>query len=288
MTVLHAKFQGRAQIKSALWLFLLMSLLAMFSLQLNNTSKYLWPLSQENYVLTQQQLVDLYQPISQSYFMASYNSYYSSPYFPNDAQALLAQTHTLTSQLNMGVRMLSFNVYQQNNTVLVCRYAPADHCQENSQYLLSKLLMEVKQWLAMNDNDQQVLILHVKRNFVHSQQTLALFKQYLGDLIYPSSTNAQANVCHAIPADLTKAQLLKNNKNILIWSENRFYPTNCAEPWLSLAFSDLGAIKRVSDSEHYSYSSEEIRQGLAAGNTVYSMKQLSPDDQRIEQYRSVN
>lgn len=222
--------------------------------------------------LAKQQQLDIYQPISQNNIPGTHNTYNSEVYracnFRVGCRYLdPQQKHSIYDQLRMGARFIEIDVhwtrkmeslFSYPKRLLMCHGV----CSLNDKYL-TEGLDEIRNWLNSSDSHNQVIILYIEDHMQgHHNDAYQQIQSRFGQWIYRS------NGCQAIPANLTKADIISQGKKVLLWGDG-----GCSGDisWKQTAFTGLGAIGRIWEDRTTLGTIANVVQG---GSTKY----ISADD----------
>lgn len=202
--------------------------------------------------------IDLNTPLDQATIIGTHNSYNSKAYqIPLiryiDPNHLLS----LYNQLEMGVRSLELDAHWTLSTgfqkdILLC-HAKANHvgCGVFDRKF-PEGLEEIRDWVKANPNI--VILIYIERHLDGHEPRLANeLEKYLGDYLYrPTqvrSHSAEPKSCVAIPSTLTKADILKAGKQIVVvvkgcdGTNPHYEETNTFhEVWNDTVFAGIGDI----------------------------------------------
>ena len=172
-----------------------------------------------------QRTIDINTPLNQATFVGTHNSYNAKAYqIPFVRYVDPNQWLSLYDQLEMGVRSIEMDAhwtYKKNfsQDILLCHglsshlgCGPFDREFEDG-------LKEVRDWLKANPNE--VIILYIERHLDgHEPRLAAELENYLGPYLYHPSTlrpaTSNPTSCVSLPGTLTKADVLKAGKQILV------------------------------------------------------------------------
>lgn len=207
--------------------------------------------------LALQRQIDMNAPFNQTMFVGTHNSYNSKSY-----QILpiryVDPNHTLSvyDQLELGVRSIEFDAHwflgrHMQKDILLC------HGQDNHlgcssfDRPISEGLEELRNWL--NKNPNEIVLLYIERHLDGHEPRLAyLLDKYVGDFIFKPvqlRKNDRLKNCISIPSTLTKAEILRSGKQLLIvvkscdgrdasYEEQGQYPYI----WNDYVFAGIGSI----------------------------------------------
>lgn len=205
-----------------------------------------------------QRTIDLNAPLNEATFIGTHNSYNAKAYQiafvryvdPN-------QWLSLYNQLEMGVRSIELDAhwtYKKNfsKDILLCHglsnhvgCGPFDREFEDG-------LKEVRDWLKNNPNE--VIIVYIERHLDgHEPRLAAELENYLGPYLYHPSAlrppHSPANSCVSLPGTLTKADVLKAGKQVIVIAKDcdgsnpRYEETNkFHQVWNNDVFAGMGDI----------------------------------------------
>lgn len=206
--------------------------------------------SWEGKTLRLQSQIDRHSAISTNNILGTHNSYNSAEYADDgyirytDPQ----QKHTIKEQLRLGARFIEMDVHWTVNAsdyryhLVLCHGTDGHTGCSLSDRFFTEGLSEVRSWLDSSESADQVLILYIEDHSEnkHSKMYSQLMDK-IGPYIYPS------NGCNAIPASLTKDDVLDAGKKVIVWKDGRSSANNCSTDsnLKNLVFTSLGSIDRV-------------------------------------------
>jgi hypothetical protein len=171
-----------------------------------------------------QREIDVNTPLNEATILGTHNSYnssaYQTPYRYPDPNHIIS----IYDQLEMGIRSVELDAHWSiTNTfahnILLC-HSDADH-HECGYYdrPFTQGLTEIRDWLTANPGE--VVLLYIEKHVDGHEPRLASYlEQYLGKYIYKTNhdrnKNAEANSCVPLPGSMTKADVLRAGKQLLI------------------------------------------------------------------------
>lgn len=178
-----------------------------------------------------QRQLDQNQPLARATFIATHNSYNAAAYTTPQRYLDPNQSFSLTQQLDMDVRALELDVhsfYQFDMARAVFR-PEFLLCHGTDQHVgcspfdrtLWEGMYEIRDWLERPENENEVLLLYIED---HSSErdnfnlAVALLDT-IGAHTYLPTMLMPDRGCKAIPADLTKADILAAGKNVILISD---------------------------------------------------------------------
>lgn len=191
-----------------------------------------------------QREIDLEAPLNETTFLGTHNSYNSRFYATATRYIDPNQTLSLTDQLNAGVRSLELDIHWTTNSNLAKDFLL---CHGTATHLGCSIFdrkategfQEIAKWLKANPSE--IILLYIERHVEnHEPQLAKLLENYLGNFIYhPNSTT-----CKAIPTTLTKAEILKSGKPLLVVSKGCYQDSLAIrqEKWNDVVFTGIGNI----------------------------------------------
>ena len=203
-----------------------------------------------------QREIDLNTPLNQATFLGTHNSYnsraYQTPYRYSDTNQLLS----IYDQLETGVRSVELDAHwsrtgTHSQDILLCHSDDDHHECDYFDRKFTDGLAEIRDWLAANPGE--VVLLYIERHVDHHNPRLAaMLDEYVGRYIFKPSLvrdkQAAAGSCVALPGTLTKAQVLRAGKQLLIVTKGCESPLNQVEQdkfklnWNDFGFAGIGMI----------------------------------------------
>ncbi len=200
--------------------------------------------------LSLQRSLEVYSPLADNSMMGTHNSFNSTVYEACDLKVGCRyqdpqQKHSIYDQLRMGARFIEMDAHWTTKMeslisypkrLLLCHNGGKGVCSVNDKYL-TEGLDELKKWLNSSDSDNQVVVLYIEDHMDgRHQDAYNQVNQRIGNWVYSS------NGCAAIPASLTKAQVMAAGKKVLIFSGK-----SCSSngSWANMVYTGLGDIGRV-------------------------------------------
>ncbi|MBA3660399.1 MAG: phosphatidylinositol-specific phospholipase C domain-containing protein [Gammaproteobacteria bacterium] len=175
-----------------------------------------------------QREIDLNTPLNQATFIGTHNSYNSQAYqIPMVRYIDPNQYLSLSGQLEQGVRSLELDAHWAPNQylrkdILLCHG-------QNNHFGCSVFdvpfvdgLKEIRQWLQSNPDE--IVLLYIERHVDgHDERLGELLENILGQYIFGSHQIDELkdnDQCVALPTHITKADILKAHKQLLIVTKN--------------------------------------------------------------------
>jgi hypothetical protein len=172
-----------------------------------------------------QREIDINTPLNEATFIGTHNSYNAKTYqIPFVRYIDPNQWLSIYDQLGMGVRSIELDAHWTLNNyfsreILLC-HGQSSHlgCGPFDRPFNAGLL-ELRNWLK--ENPGEVVLLYIERHLDgHEPRLAAQLDDELGEFIFkPSSirkNNDQPKSCVSLPGSLTKADILKAGKQLLI------------------------------------------------------------------------
>lgn len=179
--------------------------------------------------LALQRQIDINTPLNRATFLGTHNSENSVSYqIPFVRYVDPNQNLSIYDQLEMGVRSLEFDVQWSTDAhfskdILLC-HALSNHvgCSVFDRPA-PEGLQELHDWLKANPNEI-VLLFFDRALDGHEPRLTSYVEEYLGEFIYkPTQVRKSLETtptCVALPGTLTKADILKAGKQLLIVAKN--------------------------------------------------------------------
>ena len=183
-------------------------------------------------------------PMSEISVFGTHNSYNSTAYEDWDSYWDPQQYATIFGQLGLGARFIELDVWHRLRTnspwpwdwseeLVLCHGGVCS----GTDMKFSSALAEIRDFLNYPENQNEVIILYIEDHYDTANPEVASdLNTYLGNKIYRSEG------CKAIPATLSKADVLRAGKNVVVWNDG-----GCSGDGniANLAFTGLGAISRI-------------------------------------------
>jgi len=175
----------------------------------------------ENYInnswqyqaLELQSKIDLSTPLREASIPMTHNSYNSTHYSNLGSYFDPNHLHSITEQLDMGVRLLELDSHWFNGDILAC-HGQDDHtgCSIYDGQIEERI-GEINTWLRRPENADQVVFIYMEDHLDnHYAEASLILDKYFADKIYPaSSCNAQ------VPINLSKADILNAGNQVVIY-----------------------------------------------------------------------
>ncbi len=172
-----------------------------------------------------QSKIDLYAPMGKSSFITTHNSYNAGVYSQNGSYIDPNQQISLYDQLQIGVRALELDVHYTFSSSgfwpwewkfseeLKLSHANGDTGTHPNDRFFTQGLWEIRNWL--NNNPTEVVILYLEDHMEGKyDKAISEMNGIIGDLVY------KPNGCQSLPMDISKADVLTENKQILLIGGN--------------------------------------------------------------------
>lgn len=180
-----------------------------------------------------QSKIDLGSPLREATIPMTHNSYNASHYGNLGSYYDPNHIHSITEQLDMGVRLLELDSHWFNDDILAC-HGTNDHtgCSVYDGQIEERI-GEINTWLRRSENADQVVFIYIEDHLDnHYAEASLILDKYFADKIYTTpSCNAQ------IPLDISKADILQAGKQVVIYGGG--YDCNAASGtnWGNYVFS---------------------------------------------------
>ncbi|MEM9598418.1 MAG: hypothetical protein AAGD06_29400 [Acidobacteriota bacterium] len=218
--------------------------------------------------LRHQEKLDILEPLNQSLWVGTHNSYNARNW--DSAYVDPNQSETPRTQLENGVRELTFDVHEYAGQLRLCHGLCF-----GGEKKFRKGLEEIRGWLVDGNMDSVVLLkLEVDKNL---GQTADQLEAELGEYIFKPtpgqiSIDGHGPSCHGLePQFLSKAEVLKWGKNVVVVRTSHGCPSNSSfKKWVHIGLEyhdevnpgDHGFQKKFkklnSPSECESYSGSQM------------------------------
>lgn len=169
--------------------------------------------------------IDLYAPLGKASFITTHNSYNAGVYSQNGSYIDPNQKISLYDQLEIGVRALELDVHYTFSSSgfwpwewrfsdeLKLSHADGDLGTHPNDRFFTQGLSEVRSWL--NNNPNEVIIIYIEDQMEGKyDQAISEMEGIIGDLVY------KPDGCQSLPMDISKADVLMENKQILLIGGN--------------------------------------------------------------------
>ena len=174
-----------------------------------------------------QRELDANVPLTRTTFFGTHNSYNASSYTTAQSYLDPNQTHSLTSQLRMGIRAIeldvhTFNVYDNATKtwgidLLLC-HGLSNHigCSPWDRPFVAGL-EEIADWLAQPGNSNEVLLVYIEDHINNDHYPMAIdaIETTIAPYVYQPANPG----CNSIPENLTKNKVRAAGKNIILISD---------------------------------------------------------------------
>ena len=243
-----------------------------------------------------QRALDNYAPIIDNNILGTHNTYNSEVYtscnFSVGCRYLdPQQKYSIKDQLRMGARFIELDVHWTTKMESLFSYPKRlllchGFCSINDKYA-TEGFNEIKSWLASSESQGEVIILYIEDDSEgHHSDLYSQLNDRFGDKIYPSQG------CGNIPDTLTKAQVLAQGKQIILWKDG-----GCSSNanMANLAFTGLGNVGRIwedattlgtiaefFDGGIKSLTANDVSTAFATGANIVNLDDMVMNDGRIE------
>ncbi|MDX5297483.1 MAG: RICIN domain-containing protein, partial [Gammaproteobacteria bacterium] len=169
--------------------------------------------------LAHQRTLQVGEPLGETSFQKTHNSYNASAYANLGSYWDPNQTHSLVDQLDMGIRALELDVHYTQGTwgkdLLLCHGTGSHAGCSIFDRRFEDGLKEVASWLRQARNRQEVIILYLEEHVDGEyDRTVDALERQLGDLIY------KPQGCSTLPMDISRADILNAGKQVLLIGGN--------------------------------------------------------------------
>ncbi|SRR5579883_432967 len=215
-----------------------------------------------------QREIDVHAPFNETTFLATHNSFNSASYStPRRSYVDPNQQLSVYEQLNAGVRSIEYDAHwtkshdEHSKDIMLCHGTDKNLGCSPFDRNITEGLQELRDWLKANP--EEIVLLYIERHLDgHEPQLASELETYLGDFIFKPSVlrkeNDNLKGCMAIPSSLTKADILRAGKQLLIVTKG------CAsdfkdqdkfsQQWNDYVFAGIGEIS----SDPYSFIDANI------------------------------
>lgn len=207
--------------------------------------------------LTLQREIDINAPLTEATFIGTHNSYNAKSYeIPFIRYIDPNQLLSIYDQLEQGIRSIELDTHwtftqYASHDILLC-HGKANHlgCSPFDRPL-NEGLIELRDWLKAHPHE--IVLLYLERFLDgHEPRLAALLEEYLGEFIFKTATvklNNHSHDCVSLPGSLSKAEILRAGKQLLIvtkgcaapnehYEEQNIYPQNIND----FVFAGIGNI----------------------------------------------
>jgi hypothetical protein len=157
--------------------------------------------------------IDKHSPLSEATVLMTHNSYNSSHYANLGSYIDPNHLHSITEQLDMGVRLLELDTHWFSGELIAC-HGTSDHtgCSEFDGRI-DERFGEINTWLRRPEHNDQVVFIYIEDHVDdHYVELSEILDKYLGDKIY------QTNYCgQPFPLSTSKADILNSGKQVVIY-----------------------------------------------------------------------
>ena len=197
--------------------------------------------------LALQREIDINAPLNRATFLGTHNSENSYSYqIPFLRYLDPNQILSITEQLDAGIRGLEFDVHwfitsHLSYDVLLCHGLPNHVGCSPFDRPVTEGLDELRTWL--DGHKQDVVILYFDRGTAldgHEAVLADYLQRYLGDKIYQPTQINQQSSCTSLPGTISKADVLKAGKQLLIITKDCDASQTAWNNWV---FAGIGNVK---------------------------------------------
>lgn len=252
--------------------------------------------------LEKQRRLDFNRPLSENSILGTHNTYNSEVYRSATRYLDPQQKHSIYDQLRLGARFIELdahwtykiNGFDWGNDILLCHSSIGKNfgdvhvgCSLTDRPFRDGLA-EVRTWL--DENPDEVLIIMIEDHLEGQyDKLLSDLNSRLGDRMYQSGGG-----CHAIPADLTKADVLSAGKQAIVFKSGG--TCSADSPVDPVVFTGLGSISRIWEDrtgvgalgEFFTgtavsrIEAEDVVTEFASGRNIVNLDDMTHDDGRLE------
>lgn len=160
-----------------------------------------------------QSKIDIGTPLVDATILFTHNSFNSNHYANAASYLDPNHIHSITEQLDLGVRMLELDSHWFSGAIRACHGQSKHEGCSASDGLLEDRIAEVNSWMRRPEHADQVVFIYIQDVLDnHYAEASAILEKYFGEKIYaPGSCGQQ------IPHDLTKADILNSGKQVLVY-----------------------------------------------------------------------
>lgn len=182
--------------------------------------------------LTHQRALEMGEPLGQTSFQFTHNSYNSVAYQNLGSYWDPNQQISVVDQLDIGIRALELDVHWAYGKLILC-HGTSSHtgCSTFDRHFEDGI-KEIATWLERAENQDQVILIYIEDHLDNAHdQAVDILEQHLGDRIYRPGS------CRTLPMDITRAEMINDGKQVLLiggdcstsrWAETVFnygFPT---------------------------------------------------------------
>ena len=179
--------------------------------------------------------IDKGVPLSEASILMTHNAYNSDHYANLGSYVDPNQKHSLTEQLEMGVRLLELDTHWFSSELTACHGTDTHTGCSEFDGRTDERIAEVNSWLRQPANADQVLFIYIEDHMDgHYAEMSKILDKYLGDKIYPTSTCGET-----FPASLSKADILNSGKQVVMYGGSGSCSSAAATSWSGYSFGHL-------------------------------------------------
>lgn len=202
-----------------------------------------------------QREIDISAPLNEATFLGTHNSY-NSTYYATPLRYLDPnQDLSIYEQLDLGARSLELDAHWTLNSklqrdILLCHGRKNQFGCSVFDRKFTEGLGELRAWLKANPSE--VVLLYIERMLEgHEPRLAAELNEYVGEYIFTPAhlpTRKHLQGCTALPTSISKADILKAKKQLLIVTKDCDTTTSYQEEnlfsvnWKDVIFTGIGTI----------------------------------------------
>jgi len=178
--------------------------------------------------------IDKGSPLSEASILMTHNSYNSDHYANAGSYVDPNHKHSLTEQLEMGVRLLELDTHWFSSELTACHGTDGHTGCSEFDGRSDERFAEVNSWLRQAENADQVLFIYVEDHMDgHYAEMSNMLDKYIGDKIYPAPS------CGAtLDVNISKADILNAGKQVVIYGDGGCSGT-AGTSWAGYAYGHL-------------------------------------------------
>jgi hypothetical protein len=189
----------------------------------------------ENYIedswqyraLMLQSKIDIGTPLVDASILFTHNSFNSNHYANGISYLDSNHIHSITEQLDLGVRMLELDSHWYSGAVRVCHGQSKHEGCSAADGLLEDRIAEVNSWLRRPEHRDQVVFIYIQDVLDnHYAEASAILEKYFAEKIYAPGRCGQQ-----IPRNLSKADILNSGKQVLVYGRGYDCAATAGSSW---------------------------------------------------------
>ncbi|WP_344799890.1 phosphatidylinositol-specific phospholipase C domain-containing protein [Litoribacillus peritrichatus] len=157
--------------------------------------------------------IDKFTPMSEATVLMTHNSYNSNHYANLGSYVDPNQIHSITEQLDMGVRLLELDTHWFSGELTACHGTDTHTGCSEFDGRMEERIGEINTWIRQPEREDQVLFIyfedHVDGRYAEMSD---MIDKYFGDLVYQTK-----NCGESFPVNVSKADILNSGKQIVIY-----------------------------------------------------------------------